>query len=156
MNDKFFEYKGYYGSCEICMDSKELFGKVLFIRDLITYAADTISELENEFRESVDDYLETCAELGKSPDKTLSGSFNVRLGSNLHKKIALEAISENVSQNEIIKKAVSFYFDEQCRAKEVHNHINVFTNTERKSEIHNFNESAKATFIPIEKTRAPH
>lgn len=148
MNDKYFEYKGYYGSCEICIDSKELFGKVLFIRDLVTYAADTVSQLESEFKEAIDDYLEECKELGKNPDKSLTGNFNVRLGSELHKKIALRALSDDESQNEVIKKAISFYFDEQQRAKEIHNHIMVFKDSDKQREIYSFGEHKSTTFIP--------
>ena len=132
---------------QICIDSKELFGKILFIRDLVTYAADTVPELENEFKVAIDDYLETCEELGKTPDKSLTGNFNVRLGSELHKKIALRALSENESQNEIIKKAISFYFDERQRAKEIHNHITVFGRSEKQSEIYSFDEHKTMTFI---------
>ncbi len=35
-----------------------------FIRDLITYEAETLKALEQAFQESVDGYLESCAELG--------------------------------------------------------------------------------------------
>lgn len=68
MSNKYFEYKGYFGSCEICLDSQELFGKVLFIRDLVTYAADNIQDMENEFKAELDDYLAMCKELGNSKD----------------------------------------------------------------------------------------
>lgn len=144
MSNNYFEYKGYYGSCEICLDSKELFGKILFIRDLVTYAADSISNMENEFKAEVDDYLEICKELGKNPDKSLTGNFNVRLGSELHKNISLEALDSNESQNEVVKKALAFYFDEQSRAKEIHNHshnhITVLERPTTQEGFHAFNQ----------------
>lgn len=147
MSNKYFEYKGYYGSCEICLDSQELFGKILFISDLVTYAADNIPDLENEFKFSVDDYLETCIEIGKNPDKSLTGNLNVRLGPELHKKIALDSLNTNESQNEVIKKALSYYFDEQLRAKNVHthNHITILETPEKQKEFHPFGRS-NATF----------
>ncbi|NOQ34274.1 MAG: toxin-antitoxin system HicB family antitoxin [Methylococcaceae bacterium] len=117
MNNKYFEYKNYYGSCEVCLDSQELFGKILFIRDLVTYAGDNICELESEFKLAVDDYLETCVDLGKKPDESLTGNFDIRLGCQLHKKVALAAMNAEESQNEVIKKAVSYYFNEQLSKK---------------------------------------
>lgn len=142
MSNKYFEYKGYFGSCEICLDSNELFGKVLFIRDLVTYAADSIQDMENEFKAELDDYLEMCKELGKTPDKSLTGNFNVRVGSELHKMISLEALDSTESQNEVIKKALTFYFDEQSRAKEVHNHnhITLLENPSKEESFHAFNQ----------------
>ena len=37
-----------------------LFGKLAYIRDLVTYEAESLSELEKEFRQSVDLYLQDC------------------------------------------------------------------------------------------------
>ncbi len=158
MSNNNFEYKSYYGSCEICLDSKELFGKILFIRDLVTYAADSISELQNEFESAVDDYLETCKELNKTPDKSLTGNFNVRVGPELHKKIALEASSINESQNEVIKKAITFYFDERFRAKEVHNHshnhITLLETPKKSIEFHSM-KNTESGFTHLN-TGVPH
>lgn len=75
--EKYFKYKNYRSSCKICLGFPELFGKILFISDVITYAGNSITELENEFRFAVDDYLETCKALGKSPAQSLTGDFDI-------------------------------------------------------------------------------
>ena len=54
-------------------DDGTLFGKVAYIRDLITYEADTLPKLVKEFHQSVDAYLEDCEELGKVPDTPYQG-----------------------------------------------------------------------------------
>ncbi|QIW15606.1 pilus assembly protein HicB [Pasteurellaceae bacterium RH1A] len=84
-------YKGYVGTIEPDLDNNILFGKVAYIRDLITYEAQTIPELEQEFQTSVDLYLQDCAELGKTPDKPFKGVFNVRIGEELHREASLMA-----------------------------------------------------------------
>ena len=68
-----FEYLGYLGSAEVDADSRALVGKLLFIRDVITYSASSVPELEIEFKAAVDDYLATCAELGDEPDIPCKG-----------------------------------------------------------------------------------
>ncbi|WP_422134181.1 type II toxin-antitoxin system HicB family antitoxin [Endozoicomonas sp. ALD040] len=86
---QYLKYKGYQGTIEPQIDDGTLFGKVAFIRDLITYGADTLPKLIEEFQQSVDDYLKDCEELGKTPDKPFKGSLNVRVGEELHKAMAI-------------------------------------------------------------------
>jgi predicted HicB family RNase H-like nuclease len=52
------KYKGYTAQIEVDETSKILFGKVLDIKDVITFKGNTVNELEQEFHNSVDDYLE--------------------------------------------------------------------------------------------------
>lgn len=64
------EYKGYLGTVEFSADDKVFCGKIQGINDLILFEGESIPELENSFKESVDDYLDTCKKLGKEPHKT--------------------------------------------------------------------------------------
>ena len=54
------EYKEYQGSVEIDLETNMLFGKILFVNDLVTYEAKTVAALRKAFQEAVDDYLDTC------------------------------------------------------------------------------------------------
>ena len=99
-------YKGFLGSIEASPEDKCLYGKLLYIDDLVTYEANTIAELETEFKNSVDDYCDTCKKVGKEPMKPFKGSLNVRIGQKLHKEVALHAASSGISLNEYIKLAV--------------------------------------------------
>ncbi len=102
----YFEYKAYIGSAEIDVESRSLVGKLLYIRDVITYCADSFEELEVAFHEAVDDYLTTCAELGDEPDLPCKGVFNVRVGPKLHRDIALVARSRAQGLNEFVCEAL--------------------------------------------------
>jgi predicted HicB family RNase H-like nuclease len=53
------EYKGYIGSVEFSEEDNVFFGKVMRIRSLISYEGTTISDLINDFHETVDEYLNT-------------------------------------------------------------------------------------------------
>ncbi|MFN3881499.1 MAG: type II toxin-antitoxin system HicB family antitoxin [Nitrincola lacisaponensis] len=106
---KHLSYKGYLGTIEPDLDSGTLFGKLAFIRDLVTYEATDIKELIREFQVSVDGYLEDCAELGKMPDTPCKGSFNVRVGHDLHMAASVAASRENISLNDLARRALSEY-----------------------------------------------
>lgn len=109
--DKLLNYKGYHGSVDFDLNAQLLYGKILHINDLVTYEAETINELIIEFKAAVDDYLDTCEELNKSPDKACSGSFNVRTTSEIHKKLSLIASAKGENLNTIANLAFSNFID---------------------------------------------
>jgi len=94
------EYKGYVGSAEVSIEDGVNFGKLLYIRDLVSYESETASGLRKAFEEAVDDYLEQCSDLGVEPDQPYKGSFNVRVSSQLHRELVVCARQANVTLNE--------------------------------------------------------
>ncbi|NCA82093.1 MAG: type II toxin-antitoxin system HicB family antitoxin [Opitutae bacterium] len=112
------QYNGYLGSVECSFEDKCLYGKILYINDLVTYEAETVLELEAAFKESVDDYLATCAEIGKDPDKSFKGTFNVRMTPERHKAAAVEALLQKTTLNDFVSQAVA----EKLAGREVHHH----------------------------------
>ena len=101
-----FEYKGYLGSAEINLTDDILHGKLMFIKDIVTYAAHSPQALKTAFEEAVDDYLQTCAELGDEPDVPFKGTFNVRVGPERHRRAALMAANLRVSLNDVVVRAM--------------------------------------------------
>lgn len=63
------KYKGYEGSVEYSEEDNILHGRVLFIRDLISYEGSSLEELKSDFRGAIDDYLTGCEDMGIDPDK---------------------------------------------------------------------------------------
>ncbi len=100
------EYKGYVGSIEANTEDGTLYGKLLYIRDLVTYEATTVPELANEFHFSVNEYLKDYKALGKQPDKPFKGSFNVRTNPQLHRRAALMADENNKKLNAFVCEAI--------------------------------------------------
>lgn len=96
------KYNGYLGSTEVDVQDNVLHGKLLFIKDLVTYEASTPSELREAFEEAVDDYLEDCSEQGVEPDMPFKGQFNVRVTPELHRQLAICARSQSRSMNEYV------------------------------------------------------
>ncbi len=103
----FFEHNGYMGTIEFSLEDMVMHGKILFISDMITYEASGIEELKKEFIDAVDDYLQTCKELGVEAKKPYSGSFQVRINQEEHRKAAMQAYSEGISLSKYVENAIS-------------------------------------------------
>lgn len=104
----YLEYKGYTGTVEFSAEDNCIFGKIIGINDLINYKAQDVLELKASCEESVDDYLDTCKELGKQPNKTYNGVFNVRTAKTTHRSLVLLAARKNMKLNELASKALSY------------------------------------------------
>ena len=100
-------YKGYDGSVEVSLEDGCLHGKLLHIRSLVTYESDDVAGLKRAFEESVDDYLETCEEMGWEPHKPYKGVFNVRISKEEHRAAAISAFRQGyASLNEFVREAI--------------------------------------------------
>ena len=53
-----FDYKGYYTLIHFDSEDKVLYGKIEGIDDLVTFESDSAKEIEKEFHDAVDDWLE--------------------------------------------------------------------------------------------------
>ncbi len=106
------EYKGYSAKVEFDEEANIFHGEVLNLRDVITFEGETVDGLRQAFHNSVDDYLEFCAERGEDPEKPYSGKFVVRVEPELHKRIAIEAQNRGVSINALVGEALSKTIDE--------------------------------------------
>lgn len=102
-------YKGFEGTAQLDMSRNLCYGKLLFINDLVTYEAESPAALQKEFEAAVDDYLETCATVGKEPQRPFKGLFNVRVTPELHRDAALRAAKDGVFLNDVINIALQQY-----------------------------------------------
>ena len=84
-------YKGYLARVEYDAEDEILVGHLAGINDIVGFHASSVDELKTAFREAVDDYLETCAKVGKAPEKPFSGKLMVRVRPEVHAKAALAA-----------------------------------------------------------------
>jgi predicted HicB family RNase H-like nuclease len=91
-------------------DEDEVFhGKLEGIRDLVTFEATQAAGLKKRFQEAVDDYLKWCEVRGRTPDTPYKGTFNVRVGPDLHKRAAIHAATSNKKLNAIVTEALERY-----------------------------------------------
>ena len=104
--NNYLHYKDYVGSVEFSEEDAVFHGKVIGIKSLLSFEGDSVSTLIEDFRNAVDEYLEFCAEKGKTPERPFKGSFNVRVGADLHRKAAMAASVRGVSLNMLVEDAI--------------------------------------------------
>jgi predicted HicB family RNase H-like nuclease len=101
------EYKGYTaGPIDFDPEDGTFSGTVAGLRDVIHFEGATARELTRAFRQSIDSYLELCAETGQQPDRPFNGKILVRTEPELHRKAALRAAAEGVSLNRWISRQI--------------------------------------------------
>lgn len=66
-------YRGYTGQVEFDGEAGLLFGRVLDLRDTITFEGESVAEVTQAFHDSVDDYLAWCVETGRAPEQPSLG-----------------------------------------------------------------------------------
>lgn len=99
-------YNGYYGAVHYSDEDQVFYGKIMYIKDLVSYEGTDVQSLRKAFEEAVDDYLELCHDQRRDPDKPFKGNFNVRVGPDLHRRVALAASNQGVALNRFVIKAL--------------------------------------------------
>ena len=101
------QHKGYIGVARVDDEAGLIRGRVVNIRDMITFHGRTVEEARQAFQESVEDYLEFCAARGEEPDKPFSGRFVVRIKPQVHRALAIEAQRRGTSLNALVNRALT-------------------------------------------------
>lgn len=99
-------YKNYNGTVEYSREDNCLFGKVIGLKSLLSYEGESLSELEQDFQNVIEEYLNECKEQNMEPEQPYKGSFNVRITPELHRMIALYALEHGKSLNAAVEEAI--------------------------------------------------
>lgn len=100
-------YKGYTGSIEFDDEDMVFHGRVLGLRDIVTFEAETAGELVKAFQDSVDDYLAFCKERGQEPQKPYSGKLALRTTPEIHALLSKVAANDGKSVNQWISDTLA-------------------------------------------------
>lgn len=92
-------HTGYISKIEFDEDDEVLHGRILGIRDIITFKTDRVDGALAAFEESVYEYLAFCEERNKEPERPISGKYNLRIDPNMHRGISLLAAANDTSMN---------------------------------------------------------
>ena len=114
--ENYLKHKDYIGTVEYSSEDAVLFGKIIGINDLVTYEADSVAKIKKAFIEAVEDYLITCKEIEKEPNKYFKGVFNVRTSKDNHRALAIIAEKNKMKLNEVINKAFDFFINNEDKA----------------------------------------
>jgi predicted HicB family RNase H-like nuclease len=99
-------YKGQTARIEYS-DADGLFvGRLVGITDVVGFHADTVVALRAAFHEAVDDYLDTCAKVGKAPQAPASGKLMLRVPAEVHRAALNAADAAGTSLNQWAAKVL--------------------------------------------------
>ena len=79
------EYKGYHGLVQFDDEAGIFHGDVVGTRDVVTFQGETVAQIRQAFKDSVNCYLAACAKLGHQPSKPYSGQIEIRIAPDLHR-----------------------------------------------------------------------
>lgn len=100
-------YQGYAARIEYSDEDGCFVGHVAGIRDVIGFHGESVAELRAAFEEAVDDYLQTCARLGRPPQRPYSGRLMLRIPPEVHARAAMMAEARGKSLNQWAAEVLS-------------------------------------------------
>ncbi|WP_043201692.1 type II toxin-antitoxin system HicB family antitoxin [Pseudomonas putida] len=93
-------YKGYAARIDYDERDDIFVGRVLGMRDIISFHASSVPELHEAFRDALEDYLADCAERGITPEKPASGKVMLRIRPEVHAAASVAARAAGKSLNQ--------------------------------------------------------
>ncbi len=93
-------YKGYAARIEYDERDDIFVGRVLGMRDIISFHSRSVPELHEAFRDALEDYLADCAEQGITPEKPASGKVMLRIRPEVHAAASVAARAAGKSLNQ--------------------------------------------------------
>ena len=103
-------YQGYTAHIEYDERDNIFIGRILGIRDIISFHGETVAELQAGFYQAVDDYLSDCAERGIQAETPASGKLMLQVPPDVHGRalVAAKLAGKNLNQwaSEVLSRAV--------------------------------------------------
>ena len=95
-------FKGYAGQIDFDADAEVFGGTVVNANVLMSFEGKTVAELRKSFRDVVDTYLADCKAAGRQPKKPYNGTIIVRVGPEIHRRVAMKAAASRKSMNKYV------------------------------------------------------
>ena len=97
---------GHSARIEYDSDTDLFRGEILGLNDGADFYGANPEELRQEFKKSLDVFMEVCKEKGIEPRKQFSGKFNLRIPPELHERLAIAAQAKGKSLNSLAQEAL--------------------------------------------------
>ncbi len=95
----FMRHGDYVARIDYDPDSGRFGGEVVNAADVITFHGTSVQELEREFAASVRAHLAFCKRKKIAPARPFSGTFNLRVGPDVHARVSAAASVAGESMN---------------------------------------------------------
>lgn len=97
---------GYSAQIEYDAEADLFRGEILGLSGGADFYGTNPAELRQEFKKSLDVFLEVCREKGIEPRRQFSGKFNLRIPPDLHERLAIAAQAKGKSLNSLVQEAL--------------------------------------------------
>ena len=97
---------GYHARIEYAPELDMFRGEILSLSGGADFYGKNPAELREEFRKSLDVFIEVCRERGIEPKRNFSGEFSVRVSPELHEKLAIAAQAQGKSLDVLTQEAL--------------------------------------------------
>ena len=97
---------GYSARIEYDAETDQFRGEILGLNGGADFYGANPDALRQEFKKSLDVFLDVCKEKGIQPRKHFSGRFNLRIPPDLHEKLAIAAQAQGKSLNSLAQEAL--------------------------------------------------
>ena len=97
---------GYYARIEYNSDTDLFRGEILGLSGGADFYGANPDELRQEFKKSLDVFLEVCKEQCIEPRRQFSGKFNLRIPPELHEQLAMAAEAQGKSLNALAQETL--------------------------------------------------
>ena len=103
------KHKGYTARIEFDERDNIFVGRILGLRTIVSFHAETVAGLRAEFKTSIEEFLRDCKEEGVRPEKPASGKLMLRVPPEVHGAalVAAQAAGKSLNQwaTEVIEEA---------------------------------------------------
>jgi len=100
-------YKGYTARIDFDESDSIFVGRVLAIKDNISFHGKSVSELTKDFHAAIDHYLADCKATGRKPERSYSGNLMLRISPDTHAHVAKRAAVHRKSINEWVEEVLA-------------------------------------------------
>ena len=97
---------GYHARIEYDDETDQFRGEILGLSGGADFYGSSPEELRQEFKKSLDIFLDVCKEQGIDPRRHYSGKFNLRIPPELHEKLAMTAEAQGKSLNSLVQESL--------------------------------------------------
>ena len=81
-------------------------GEILGLAGGAHFFGSSPDQLRQEFKKSLDVFLEVCKEQGIEPRRQFSGKFNLRISPELYEKLSIKAEAQGKSLNMLVQESL--------------------------------------------------
>lgn len=105
------QYKNYLCQVSYSNLKDSLIGRILGMKQIPIFTAQTVAGIKESFHRAVDDYLTACAETGKEPTKPFTGMYTLRFSPVVQEALTVYALAHDTTLAQVMQKALDEFIE---------------------------------------------